>query len=58
MATLVTSAFASRRVRFTRLQGYLTAKLTARPADGDGRLYTLAVRVLELAGVVDNGVRH
>jgi hypothetical protein len=29
----VTSAFASRRVRFTRFQGYLTAKLTANSED-------------------------
>ena len=37
---------------------FLTAKLTAKPADGDGRLYTVMVRSLELAGVVDTGVRH
>ena len=32
----------------------MTAKLTAKPADGDGRLYTVTARVLEL----DRGGEH
>ena len=36
----------------------LTAKLTAKPADGDGRLYTVRARSHELAGMVDTDVRH
>ena len=55
--TTLTSALASKRVRFTRFRLLLTAKLTAKPADGDGRLCTVTARSLELEGVVDIGVR-
>ncbi len=37
---------------------FLTAKLTAKPADGDGLLCTVTARSLELAGLVNTGVRH
>ena len=52
--TTLTSAFASKRVRFTRFRLLLTAKLTAKPADGGGRPYTVTARVLEL----DRGGEH
>jgi len=46
------------KLDFVQSTAVLTAKLTAKPADEDGRLYTVMVRSLELAGVMDTGVRH